>query len=97
MGYLLHLNVKYSNIFKQIKLIILISSIFIFSFIYYYLSKKHYKIKSTDKMNYMDALYLSIVTQSLLGPGDISPKSDIARLVLMLQVIVTMFVTFIYV
>jgi hypothetical protein len=48
-------------------------------------------------MDYFDALYLSVVTQSLLGPGDISPKTDLARLFLMSQVSITIIVTFMYI
>ena len=79
---------------KQIKLIILFFSIIIFSFIYYYYGEKHYDIHSTYKMKYIDSLYLSMVTQSLLGPGDISPKTNQGRFIIMLQVIITILVTF---
>lgn len=97
MLYLFHLNAKHGKLFKQKKLVILVVSIFIFSVIHYFLGIKHYNVKSTHKMNYFDALYLSVVTQSLLGPGDISPKTDLARLFLMSQVLITIIVTFMYI
>ena len=91
MGYLLHLNYKNNN------LIVLLASILIFTVIYYMLGDQHFNVKITHKLDLFDSVYLSIVTQSLLGPGDINPKSDIARFFLMLQVLITMFVTFMYV
>lgn len=92
MGFLIYLNKK--SIFKQIKIIILIISIVVFSFIYYYLNKKHYVVKSSDKMNYFNSFYFSTVTQTLLGPGDIYPKTDIAKFFIILQVIITLIITF---
>ena len=83
--------------YKQLKLIILIVSIFIFSYIYYLLGIQHYNVTNTNKMNYFDALYLSIVTQSLLGPGDIIPKSDKARFILMIQALITLIISFLYI
>jgi len=97
MGYLLHLNVKHAKIFGQEKLIVLLVSIFIFSLIYYHLGDRHYNVKSTHKLYYFDGLYLSVVTQSLLGPGDITPRTNIARFFLLLQVSVTLFITFVYI
>lgn len=92
MGFLIYLNKK--SIFKQIKIIILIISIVVFSFVYYYLNKKHYVVKLSNKMNYLNSLYFSIVTQTLLGPGDIYPKTDIAKFFIILQVIITLIITF---
>ena len=97
MVYLSNLNAKHEKLFKQKKLVIVVVSIFIFSFIHYFLGMKNYNVKSTHKMDYFDALYLSVGTQSLLGPGDISPKTDLARLFLMLQVSITIIVTFMYI
>ena len=95
MGFLIYLNKN--SIFKQIKIIILIISIVVFSFVYYYLNKKHYVVKSSDIMNYFNSLYFSIVTQTLLGPGDIYPKTDVAKFFVIIQVTITLIITFLYI
>ena len=95
MEFLIYFNKN--NIFKQIKIIILIISIFVFSFVYYHLNTKHFKIKSSDIMNYFNSLYFSIVTQTLLGPGDIYPKTDVAKFFIIIQVTITLIVTFLYI
>lgn len=95
MRYIIHTYLF--DLYKQKKLIILLVSIVIFSFLYYYLGQNNYNVQFTKKLNYFEALYLSIVTQSLLGPGDILPKTYIARLTLMIQVLVTIVITFIHI
>ena len=97
MGYLFHINSIHSEIRKNKNLTILFISICIFTFIYYFLSDTHFNVKSTRKMDLFEAFYLSVVTQSLLGPGDINPKSKKAKFFLLAQVIVTFFVTLMYV
>ena len=92
IGYLI--NMKYIELFKKQKLFFLFFSIFIFSFFYYQLGHEHYHVRITNKLDYFEALYLSIVTQSLLGPGDILPKTNMARITLMIQVLITIFITF---
>lgn len=92
MGDILFLN---KDIYKQKKIIILFISIIIFSFIYYHLNTKHFKIKSSNTMNYFNSLYFSCVTQTLLGPGDIYPKTDITKFFIILQVILTLIITFV--
>lgn len=95
MVFLKYLNKN--NIFKQKKIIILFISIIIFSFVYYHLNTKHFKIKSSDIMNYFNSLYFSIVTQTLLGPGDIYPKTDVAKFFIIIQVTITLIITFLYI
>jgi hypothetical protein len=95
MVFLKYLNKK--NIFKQKKIIILFISIIIFSFVYYHLNTKHFKIKSSDIMNYFNSLYFSIVTQTLLGPGDIYPQTDVAKFFIIIQVTISLIITFLYI
>jgi len=95
MGYLIHK--KNIKLYKQKKLIILLISMFIFSLLYYKLGREHYNKEKNYELDYFDSLYLSIVTQALLGPGDISPKTDISRVIVSIQVLVTVFITFVYI
>ena len=67
-----------------IQLFIMIS----FGVFYYYIgtiNKDHFTM--SQAMTPLDALYLSIVTQTTVGYGDISPKSPLARIVSMIQMI----------
>jgi len=95
MAFLIYLNKN--NIFKQKKIIILFISIIIFSFIHYHLNTKHFKIKSSNTMDYFNSLYFSCVTQSLLGIGDIYPITDVAKFFIIIQVTITLIITFLYI
>ncbi len=69
--------------------------ILIFSVFYYLIGKKdntHFTIKNEKginkyKISYFDALYLSIVTQSTVGYGDITPNSKITKIISMIQMV----------
>ena len=85
------MNIK-QHLIKGGKLTRLISiQIFImisFGIFYYYIGTTkngHFSMEQT--MTPLDALYLSIVTQTTVGYGDISPKSDLARIVSMIQMV----------
>ena len=59
-----------------------------FGIFYYYIgttNNNHFTMR--QNMTPLDALYLSIVTQTTVGYGDISPKSDLARVVSMIQMV----------
>lgn len=77
------------------KYIYFITSVVLFSLLYYYYRNDNFVITNNfnNKMTYFDCLYFSVVTQSLLGPGDIEPKSKISRSIVMLQTLFTMFLT----
>jgi len=68
-------------------------SIIIFSIIYTYLGKKHYQISDKDNFNYLHFLYYSTVTQSLLGYGDTTPITSLGKIVVILQVLITVYLT----
>lgn len=48
-------------------------------------------------MNYFNSLYFSIVTQTLLGPGDIYPQTDVAKFFIIIQVTISLIITFLYI
>ena len=79
-------------------------SILIFSFIYWFLGKEYffanvtghgsdpYGVKIADHGNtYFEYLYFSIVTQSLLGFGDIVPAKILTRGLVCFQIIISMY------
>ncbi len=49
--------------------------------------RKHY---DTDSKSSFDALYFTIVSQSSTGYGDIIPKSNLAKLIVMCHLLITM-------
>ena len=69
--------------------------IIIFSFFYYLIGRKnntHFIKKSRYghrpiKINLIDALFLSVTTQSTIGYGSITPISPIAKTISMIQMI----------
>ena len=69
--------------FIYIKYILL--NICVFAFIYYLLGKENF-----NNISYpTDYLYLSIITQSTIGYGDIRPKSGIAKFFISIQALTT--------
>ncbi len=78
---------KHLNIARliSIQLFIMIS----FAIFYYYIGtadNSHFRIVD-GKITPLKALYLSIVTQTTVGYGDIAPISPISRVVAMIQMI----------
>ena len=70
----------------------------LFFAILYYLVANHttkkkgiHFIDNVPPFNFIDALYLSLVTHSTVGYGDISPKSNIARVIAGLQMLTIIF------
>lgn len=70
----------------------------IFSFIYYYFGRKHlmYQGDSTIDVTLFDCFYFSVITQSLLGTGEIIATSYITKLFVILQIFVSLFIGFLY-
>jgi hypothetical protein len=73
-----------------------IISIVLFSLLYYFICKPHQfysnvvdkKGKQITPVNeYFDLLYFSFITQSTTGFGDIAPKENQAKFIVMLQII----------
>ena len=66
---------------KQSFIVITFAIVFVFAIIYWLLgSNDNFSFtKDQEKLTFIDALYFSMVTQTTLGYGDISPKSEIMR------------------
>ena len=79
----------------RFRFIVFCTSILIYSFIYYFLcssddfySKRNVDNKKTNDYNrLLEILYFSAITQSTVGFGDISPNSQLARFIVVLQIL----------
>lgn len=86
-----------NNIIDKIYLFNFLFFIIMFSFIYYFFTQSHeYNIFSQNKTNnfdkmtrFTDYLYYSIITQSTIGYGDITPNSYKVRFISALQALST--------
>ena len=90
------------NTFKKerlnyFSLFLIITSILFFSILYNNLGKSHFHLHENSKFEYFDAFYFSVVTQTLLGPGDISPQSRLSKLYIIIQVTITIIAMLIYI
>ncbi len=52
------------------------------------MGKDHFQFRN-DKQNYIDYLYFSTITSSTLGYGDIVPFSDTAKIIAIIQIMIT--------
>ena len=65
--------------------------ILIFAVIYFIIGQSDNQFNHTKKnLNFMDALYFAVTTQTSIGYGDISPRSTIAKIFVMIQQISVM-------
>lgn len=75
--------------------IIIIVSIFTFALIYHFLdsfTETEQFTNTQSKNDFFEKLYFSVVVQSTAGFGDIYPKSGIARVLVMAQLLSTILV-----
>lgn len=67
--------------------------IFVFSVIYYNMHSDNFIFRSSDdkkiENSYLDYFYFSTVTSASTGFGDISPKTNIAKVVVTAQILLT--------
>lgn len=61
--------------------------ILVFAIIYYILGKEHL----SDNLSPFDALYFSVVTQTTIGYGDITPVSRVGKTVAICQILLFMY------
>jgi hypothetical protein len=89
-----------SNLHRKInKLILFVISIILFAFIYYYYCDyddfySSIKLKGDDcglqpMNNWYDAISFSTIVQSTVGYGDISPKKNSAKIIVIIQVMIS--------
>ncbi|MCZ4282971.1 potassium channel family protein [Kiloniella laminariae] len=69
-------------------------NVMVFGFIYrildHYSSEIHFTISGEARaISFMESLYFSIITLSTVGYGDIVPRSDVARSIVSLQIVVS--------
>lgn len=94
---------KFCLIKKYKKLIIIFISIFLFTIIYWLLGSSDnlsFNIKSTNNkphqtnLSFIDALYFAMETQSTIGYGDITPKSQLMRCITICQITLLIIIIF---
>lgn len=61
--------------------------IIIFSIIYYFLGENNFYNMNNS---YLDNIYFSLVTSTTVGYGDITPRTDLAKFVVMCQLVATL-------
>ena len=91
------MSIKKKEIIKVILLQLTI--ILCFSLIYYNLGERHFNfdkngyninnINNINNISYIDYFYFSTVTSASTGYGDIIPKTNISRIIVTLQIILT--------
>ena len=66
----------------------ILSSILVFAILYFISGKFAVKfLGEKKKLNFFDALYFSIVTQSTVGYGDLVPTNRLTKSIVMLQLL----------
>ena len=73
---------------------LMIISILIFAFINKNIGSHHFYTKEDKDLKWLDFFYYSFSTQSLLGIGDITPRTYISKVILMIQIFITISITF---
>lgn len=71
-------------------------SIIIFGLIYRLLGNKGFYRCGDRHLGWIDSFYFSTSTQTLLGFGDITPETHLAKMIVMLQVFITIAITFLF-
>ena len=70
----------------------------IFSLIYYYFGREHliYSHDPGIDVRYFDCVYFSVIIQSLLGTGEIIPRTILMKSFVILQILITLVINFMY-
>jgi len=82
-----------AKIYKQNKVVFIFISMIFFTLLYYLLGKTHFITNHSSKFHIFDCLYMSVVTQTLLGPGDMLATTRISRLFVMIQAFITLYIS----
>ena len=78
---------------RRLELQYIFTFIIIFAIIYYFLGKEHFYIKNSNSLKWVECFYFLSSMQTLLGIGDITPKTYIAKIIVSLQAILTLAIT----
>jgi hypothetical protein len=81
------MKLEFINI-KYVKYALLIIIYFIYSIINYKLGKKKLlNNNNNDNFTFIDSMYLTIITLTSVGYGDITPKTQGAKIIFILELI----------
>jgi len=75
---------------------LMVVSTIIFALIYKLLGNKGFYRRGDHHLGWVDSFYFSTSTQTLLGFGDITPETHIAKIIVMIQVFITIIITFLF-
>ena len=87
---ILHLLLLYLKKHRKIRYIVIsIILIFLFTIIYWSLgTNDNFSFNTSQtEVSFLDALYFTLVTQTTIGYGDISPKSQLMRFITVCHII----------
>jgi hypothetical protein len=73
---------------KYFKILALIALFFIYSTINYSLGKKNLFNHDYDEITYIDSMYFTTITLTSIGYGDITPRTQKAKVICMIEIIV---------
>lgn len=77
---------------KNISVYLIFIFIIIFAIIYHYLGSDHFRMMNSS-INWVEAFYFSTSMQTLLGNGDIVPKTQLAKIIVSIQALITIVIT----
>jgi len=87
--------IQFTKIVNKYPVLIgILLSIIIFTIIYHQLGTQNFN--PPQKVGWVEALYFSASVQSLLGLSDITPKTRITKIFVILQVLITIILTFLF-
>ncbi len=89
--------IRFSKLLKKYPSFMgIILSTIIFTAIYYHLGTDNFYLSQVENVGLIEALYFSASVQSLLGLGDITPKTELAKVFVIIQVFITIVLTFLF-
>jgi len=75
---------------------LMVISTITFALIYKLLGNNGFYRRGDHQLGWVDSFYFSTSTQTLLGFGDITPETHIAKIIVIIQVFVTIVITFLF-
>jgi hypothetical protein len=62
-----------------------IACIFLFALLYHYLGDDNFKRDDKKRIEWLDCLFLSTTVQASVGYSDLTPTSDLSKMILIFQ------------